>query len=464
MRNIHKSTAPSFRRRENAAAIVKAPPPGALTKGPDRKFPGLHPPLGGAASPSLSTNRRFAFPIVAFLAILAVGLLFLLPGGLVQAQSSDGTIMYPENGTVLVATYTAVDPEMTAIVSWSLGGDDAGVFDIAGGVLSFKKSPDFETPGDVADADGSTATAGDNVYEITVQAMDSTGKTGMKMVTVEVTNVDEPGMVTLSALQPQAGTALTATDSDPDGDISDLKWQWAKSMTVDGTYKDIDDKAISSAYTPKDADIDYYLQVTASYTDREGEGKTAMGTSAYVVQGLRSVNNAPKFAADQDPVMDNDVQAEAAREIAENTPAGSAIGDPVVAEDEDGDILTYTLDDTSAMSFDIDWATGQIMTKAELNHEDMSCGYSTNGDPPICTHMVTVMATDPALMDNSGTVMVVITITDVNEPPDVTGMDATATFDEDTGRYNHSAGHHLQGGQPGGRHYLHLVGGRSRRR
>ena len=29
----------------------------------------------------------------------------------------------------------------------------------------------------------------------------------MKMVTVEVTNVDEPGMVSLSALQPQAGTA-----------------------------------------------------------------------------------------------------------------------------------------------------------------------------------------------------------------------------------------------------------------
>ena len=29
--------------------------------------------------------------------------------------------------------------------------------------------------------------------------------------------------------------------------------------------------------------------------------------------------------------------------MAENTAAGQAIGDPVVAEDEDGDILTYTL-------------------------------------------------------------------------------------------------------------------------
>ena len=49
-----------------------------------------------------------------------------------------------------------------------------------------------------------------------------------------------------------------------------------------------------------------------------------------------------------------------AREVAENTPAGSAIGDPVVAEDEDGDILTYTLDcHQLPTSFDIDWATGQ---------------------------------------------------------------------------------------------------------
>ena len=30
---------------------------------------------------------------------------------------------YAENGTGPVATYTAVDPEGTAITSWTLGGD-----------------------------------------------------------------------------------------------------------------------------------------------------------------------------------------------------------------------------------------------------------------------------------------------------------------------------------------------------
>ena len=95
---------------------------------------------------------------------------------------------------------------------------DAALFSIDGGVLMFKKSPDYEDAKDVVGTAPSKAAPGDKMYEVMVQAKDSTGKTGMKMVTVEVTNVEEPGMVSLSALQPQAGTELTATHSDPDGD------------------------------------------------------------------------------------------------------------------------------------------------------------------------------------------------------------------------------------------------------
>ena len=56
----------------------------------------------------------------------------------------------------------------------------------------------------------------DNMYSVTVQATDETNKIGMKEVTVEVTNVDEPGMVTLSALRPQSAVPFTATLTDPD--------------------------------------------------------------------------------------------------------------------------------------------------------------------------------------------------------------------------------------------------------
>ena len=55
------------------------------------------------------------------------------------------------------------------------------------------------------------------MYEVTVQATDSTMKMGMNEVMVEVTNVEEPGKVTLSALRPQSATLFTATLTDPDG-------------------------------------------------------------------------------------------------------------------------------------------------------------------------------------------------------------------------------------------------------
>ena len=108
-----------------------------------------------------------------------------------------------------MATYTAVDPEGADIV-WSVTGDDAGDFSIENGVLMFKSPPNFEAP---------TGGAGDNstTYSVTVVASDGGTLMDTQEVTVNVTNVDEPGMITLSSLQPQAGVELTATLTDPDG-------------------------------------------------------------------------------------------------------------------------------------------------------------------------------------------------------------------------------------------------------
>ena len=337
-----------------------------------------------------------------------------------------GAIPYPENGTDPVATYSATDPE-GAMISWSLAGTDAGAFKIAGGVLTFAKSPDYESPADVEGTSPSTAAADDNMYEVTVQATDETMQVGTKAVMVEVTNVDEAGTVTLSALRPQSATVFTAEISDLDGAVTNPMWQWSKSRSRNGSYADIED-AESATYTPVDGDIDYYLRATVTYTDPEGSDKTAMEMSEYQAQAVRGDNSAPEFAADQDPVMDED-QADAAREVAENTEAGEPVGAPVTAEDDDGDTLTYTLWDENgtsqegdSASFDIDWGTGQIMTKSPLNHE------ASGGDE----YTVVVRATDPAGIPgvssadsaNSGAVTVNITITDVNEAPEFTGASA----------------------------------------
>ena len=122
---------------------------------------------------------------------------------------------YAENGTGAVATFTAVDPEGEPI-TWTLAGTDADDFSIENGVLRFESSPDFEEA------------EGDNTYEITIQASDGgQDTTATEEVTIEVTNVDEPGTVTLSTLQPQVDAVITATLADPDSEIANtITWQW----------------------------------------------------------------------------------------------------------------------------------------------------------------------------------------------------------------------------------------------
>ena len=73
------------------------------------------------------------------------------------------------------------------------------------------------------------------------------------------------------------------------------------------------------------------------------------------------------------------------RDVDENTAPGEDIGEPVAATDpEDNDPLTYSLDVDGAASFDINKATtGQLRTKAALDHETTTANYS-----------VTVTATD----------------------------------------------------------------------
>ena len=66
------------------------------------------------------------------------------------------------------------------------------------------------------------------------------------------------------------------------------------------------------------------------------------------------------------PVFD---EASATRTVVEHTPAGQALGPPLAATDDDADPLTYTLDATSATTFDIDAQTGQVRTKEALDHE-----------------------------------------------------------------------------------------------
>ena len=115
----------------------------------------------------------------------------------------------------------------------------------------------------------------------TASYTDGHGSGKMEMATTTspaMVPADQMGMVTLSTQEPMAGMAITATLTDPDMMVTGTTWQWSKSMTMDGTYMDID-MATSMTYTPVEADEGYYLKATASYTDGHGSGKMAMATT-----------------------------------------------------------------------------------------------------------------------------------------------------------------------------------------
>ena len=164
-------------------------------------------------------------------------------------------------------------------------------------VLSFKKSPDFEMPGDRNT---------DNLYEVTVRASDGTLNAD-RMVVVKVINVDEDGKVTISPENPTTGTELTATLTDTEGgvsasgQISGENWTWHRvSAAADpATTSNAIMNETSSTYTSVAVDAGMHLRAMVSYfyqysTDDDTERKT--GVSAAIQVQTSRANQAPKFS------------------------------------------------------------------------------------------------------------------------------------------------------------------------
>ena len=190
------------------------------------------------------------------------------------AVNGEPEVEHPENVTN-VATYDGLRSRIASGGRCRVTTQED--FNINGGQLTFRTSPDYEDP---ADANM------DNVYMVTVEARAGT-LMASEDVTVTVSNVNEAGTVTLSTMSPAVGSEVTATLTDLDGGITGTTWQWSKSMTMDGTFTDID-TATSASYTTVEDDTGMYLQATATYTDGHGAGK--MATSEAVMISVNMVS------------------------------------------------------------------------------------------------------------------------------------------------------------------------------
>ena len=247
---------------------------------------------------------------------------------------------YPENGTGPVTTLTATDPEGGTIYLSLLptggtlptGIDVTDVVDVddfsisAQGVLTFNISPDYDS-------------SDDNVYNIVVVASDDAlgagttdNPTGMayKKVVVTVTDVDEPGIVTLSSLQPQVDVALTVSVTDPDAttlQIEAATWKWEKSRSRTSGWTTIggaaeDSRTHRMLLLPSSAPTYGRRRPTRTADDNDKIAAGSVGQEG--AGGAYFHVTKPRTRSPTTPARE---------ELTENSPAGTNVGDPVEAND-----------------------------------------------------------------------------------------------------------------------------------
>ena len=181
------------------------------------------------------------------------------------------------------------------------------------------------------------------------------------------------------------GSPISATDADNDT----LAW------TLGGTNASSFSIVSTSGQLQTKAALDYEAKtsysVTVSVSDSNGGSD-----SITVTINITDVNETPTNTA---PVFTEGNSA--TRTVAENTTAGTHIGNAITATDSDNDTLTYRLGGQDASAFDINSRTGQLQTKAALDYETKT------------SYSVTVSVSD----GNGGTdsITVTINVTDVNE-------------------------------------------------
>ena len=106
------------------------------------------------------------------------------------------------------------------------------------------------------------------------------------------------------------------------------------------------------------------------------------------------------------------------REVVENAPSGTAVGEPIVAVDPDGDVLEFSLAETNSSHFDINPTTGQIQTTAPLDHEVQGSYSLTVYVRDNKNHSDEIDTTIDAQID------VAVSVVDANDPHLVTGRES----------------------------------------
>ena len=298
------------------------------------------------------------------------------------------------SGVNIGAPVGATDADDDDTLEYSLGGTDNASFSIdsTDGQLRTNAALNYEMK---------------SSYLVSVTVTDGNGGSDTISVTINVTDVAENRAPVFEAETTtrevaentasgvDIGTPVGATDADDDDTLEySLGGTDNASFSIDST----------NGQLRTDAALDYEMKssYSVSVTVTDGNGGSDTITVNITVSDVDE-NRAPTFTDG----------TSTSRSIAENTATSVNIGSPVSAIDLDTDTLVYSLGGTDAASFDIDTGSGQLKTKAALDHETKS------------RYTVTVSVSDGN--NGSDTITVNITVSDVDENRAPTFTDGTST-------------------------------------
>ena len=316
--------------------------------------------------------------------------------------------------SLVLATYSASDPERQAITRWSLGGSDGNDFSISGdGELTFRNVPDYDRPAD---------SNRDNEYRVTVRAYDGSAY-GNLDVTITVSNQNEHDPVirsgssasfsyreeststlyTYSATDQDKDDVITWTMAGTDGYLFEFDDRNALTFREPPDYEDPQDAGRNNEYeltvvATDSGDRSHRLDVTVAVTEVD-EGPEISGTTTYTVAEGQELSGASFTARDpEDPTID----------VTNWRTSGTDGGD-------------FTMSEDGELSFNI---TPDYERPADSNRDNV--------------YLLTVQASDGR---NYGSLDVTVTVTDQNESnPVVSGRDTLSVRENTTSTlYTYSA-------------------------
>ena len=321
---------------------------------------------------------------------------------------------YREESTSALYTYSATDQDKDDVITWTTGGTDGSLFEFNDrNGLEFKEPPDYEDPGD---------SGGDNGYELTVIATDSGGRSASLDVTVTVTALEEgpevTGTATYTVTEGRDLLLATFTGRDPETPAAEVtSWRLAGSDAGDFTITDTSETTgretaeLTFSNTPDyDSPADSNRDNEYLVTIRAYNGSTYGSLDVTVT--VTDTNEAAPVVTGRDTLSfrentdtDTKLYTYRATDMDRNTEIRWSV------RGTDGDDFTITRNSSGR---------GELYFSNEPNHERAA---DSDGDN---VYEITVVASDGS---KEGTLDVTITVTEINEGPEVTGR-STRTVSE----------------------------------